>query len=296
MKTVLKYYDNDTGLPSDCGDPLVIEQSSRNLGWNGILVEKGYSPYFFPKNVITPYFYFALAVETNFTWNVEVDNETINLKSSPGDVWTNPPNKPFTHEVNESCCFIILAIDLNTMLQSFTEKLPSEKIDFLRDYNVNDEVLENLINLFYLEVISNGNNGEIYLQTLLKLFSNYFIKNYSNISSLTDRENNILSIEESKLQLVYDFINTNINTKIRIEDLSDLLNLTKFQFLNRFRYTTGITPYQYILKVKMEKAEQLLTKTSLPLTRIAYDLGFSDQSHFNKCFKRFFGYTPGKLR
>lgn len=80
-----------------------------------------------------------------------------------------------------------------------------------------------------------------------------------------------------------------ILAEIQIEELSDLLHMSKFRFLKIFKQTTGDTSYQYILRKKMELAEQ-------PIIQVAYDLGFSNQSHFNKSFKRFFGYSPGKLR
>lgn len=116
MKTILKYYKKNTSELSNYGNPLVIEKSSRNLSWNGIIVEQGYSPHFYPKDVFTPYFYFALAIKSNFNWNAEIDNEKTELMSSPGNIWVNPPNTPFTHEINELCRFIILAIENNTLL------------------------------------------------------------------------------------------------------------------------------------------------------------------------------------
>ena len=65
MKSELKFYDAESNSLSSCGDVLDIVFSNRELHWPGVLIEKGTSPYFYPKNVYTPYFYFALALETD---------------------------------------------------------------------------------------------------------------------------------------------------------------------------------------------------------------------------------------
>ncbi|HMW06812.1 MAG TPA: hypothetical protein PK079_17755 [Leptospiraceae bacterium] len=64
MKTAIEYFDFNSGKISDCGDPLEIELSSRHLGWKGVLLEKGWSPYFYPNNIYTNSFYFALALDS----------------------------------------------------------------------------------------------------------------------------------------------------------------------------------------------------------------------------------------
>mgnify|MGYP001795710388 FL=1 len=91
MKSSLKFFDFDTNEVSDCGDVLVIETSSEKLNWKGILLEKGESPHFFPNNVYTPYFYFALALEADLQWKASMDGQMKSLKTVPGDIWINPP-------------------------------------------------------------------------------------------------------------------------------------------------------------------------------------------------------------
>ncbi|MHA2772623.1 hypothetical protein ACXZ7F_15185 [Vibrio harveyi] len=83
MKSELKFYDSESNALSSCGDVLDIEFSNHGLDWSGVLVEKGTSPYFYPKNVYTPYFYFALALEKDLNWSVEKDGTFADLKTSP---------------------------------------------------------------------------------------------------------------------------------------------------------------------------------------------------------------------
>ena len=81
MDTTLQFFDFDTGAPSACGDVLEIEFSSAGLEWPGVVLEKGSSPHFYPSNVSTPYFYFALALERDLHWSAATDDDMTELKT-----------------------------------------------------------------------------------------------------------------------------------------------------------------------------------------------------------------------
>ncbi len=294
MKTVLRFINYATQEATDCGDPLEIEISSRDLGWTGVLLEKGYSPHFHPNNIVTPYFYFALGIEADFTWKAKIDNSLRALKTSPGEIWINPPDAPFTHSIDEPCYFIILAVDENIMYDAFPGRLPRQKLEFLNSYNITDEYIKNIINMFYTEVLNRGRNGELFVVNLLRLFASYFITNYSNYNDLHAAHNSVIGTAE--MNHIDAYIEDNIEEIIKIEDIAEMLEMTKFSFLKEFKLKRGITPYQYILKKKMDYAENLLKNTDRAIIEIAFDLGFSDQSHFTNTFKKYFGVSPGKYR
>ncbi|WP_407890447.1 helix-turn-helix domain-containing protein [Scytonema sp. NUACC26] len=61
-----------------------------------------------------------------------------------------------------------------------------------------------------------------------------------------------------------------------------------------FKQRMGITPHQYILHSRIEKAKYLLQHSNLSIANIALRSGFSDRSHLTRCFKRIVGVTPKK--
>lgn len=295
MKSVIQYLDFETNKLSNCGDPLEIEVSSRNLNWNGVLLEKGWSPHFYPKNIITESFYFALSISSPTKWKTITEGKIKEIKTEPGEVWLNPPNTPFTHDVNDACFFIILLISERELYACFDEKLPDQKLSFLNQYNVSDSTLTNIIQLFYEEVKNEGRNGKIYLDTLKKLLSNYFLKNYSDYDDLILNKKST-TISESMLNTIKEYVTSNLEEDISIDTLSFKMGLSKFYFLREFKKATGITPYQYILKLKLEKAEELLRKTGKSLIEISLELGFSDQSHFTRTFSNKYGVSPKRYK
>jgi AraC family transcriptional regulator len=63
-----------------------------------------------------------------------------------------------------------------------------------------------------------------------------------------------------------------------------------------FKQTTGITPHQYVIRCRIERAKYLMAQTKLPLAEIAIQVGFVDQSHLHRHFKRCVGVTPKNYR
>jgi AraC family transcriptional regulator len=81
-----------------------------------------------------------------------------------------------------------------------------------------------------------------------------------------------------------------------VADLAEAAGVKRFDFPRAFRSTVGITPYQYVLRERIEWAEYLLSSTDLSLAEIAYTAGFSSQSHFTRTFRKHRGTTPQGFR
>ncbi|HYG41405.1 MAG TPA: helix-turn-helix transcriptional regulator, partial [Bordetella sp.] len=71
--------------------------------------------------------------------------------------------------------------------------------------------------------------------------------------------------------------------------------MSRYQFIRAFRHATGMTPHAYQLDLRIVQARRLL-RDGHSLSRIAHDLGFADQSHFQRAFKQRVAATPGMYR
>ncbi len=95
---------------------------------------------------------------------------------------------------------------------------------------------------------------------------------------------------------VIDHIEKNISTSINVEALSAESNLSVSQFRKRFGKLFGISPNEFILRTRLQRAARLLANSDDALIKIALDCGFCDQSYFTKRFRDFFGVTPRRYR
>lgn len=299
MKTSLIFYDYDSKLESRCGDSLEIDVSSKNLSWKNIILEKGKSPDFYPTNVATPYFYFALSIENELSWTAFLNDQKMILNTNKGEIWINPPHTPFTHEINEPCHFIILALEEDFVLRIVKQMNCSltSSLECLNNYNVDDDVMRRFIELVYFEVVNEGKNGGDYLESLIKTISIYFIKNYTNFNDLIAGKHKLgMTIDYNAISKIDNFIDNHINMQISIDELAGLVNLSKFHFLREFKRMIGNTPYQYVLLRRIERAKKYLENQHTTIIEIATQLGFADQSHFSRLFKSNTGLTPAEYR
>lgn len=216
------------------------------------------------------------------------------VKNCAGEHLDQSPLTPFTHDISEPCHFIILAVKEQLFLESCSLNLKGKTLQFLNNYNVEDDVIKGIIELFMLEARGGGRNGVSYLQNLLGLLSTHYIQSYSNYTDLQNAQLSASKFDQQQLERIDHYIVKHCSQTITIEALADLLHCSKFYFLREFKKLVGITPYQYLLNKRMEMAQQQLSKPDASIAVVASELGFNDQSHFSRTFKKEFGITPGQ--
>ncbi|BAY81725.1 putative transcriptional regulator [Calothrix parasitica NIES-267] len=74
--------------------------------------------------------------------------------------------------------------------------------------------------------------------------------------------------------------------------MANELGISRYHFCRLFQKSMGISPYQYLIKCRIERAKELLLQPHTSIADVALKVGFSNQSHFSKYFKRVVGMTP----
>lgn len=97
-------------------------------------------------------------------------------------------------------------------------------------------------------------------------------------------------------QRVKELIEAHIGEGLTLNTLAHAVDLSTRQFARAFRQSTGMAPYQWLQYRRVEKAKHLLQASETPLSDIALELGFADQSHFTRTFARAAGITPRTWR
>ncbi len=116
---------------------------------------------------------------------------------------------------------------------------------------------------------------------------------YRGLSNLKFKKNATNHLTFLKLQECREFIMENYLEEIDIEKLALLTGMSKYHFIRTFKTTYNITPYQLVIQLRLQLAQDLLLKKT-PIIHIAQTIGFSDLASFSKAYKNYFGYSPSK--
>lgn len=103
-----------------------------------------------------------------------------------------------------------------------------------------------------------------------------------------------MSVE--KLRRVTDYIENHLSEKLNGPQLAAVIHLSVHHFSCLFTARIGISPHKYLLERRVRRAMALLRETDRSIAQIAYDVGFSGQSHFTLHFRRVTGTTPLQFR
>jgi AraC family transcriptional regulator len=93
-----------------------------------------------------------------------------------------------------------------------------------------------------------------------------------------------------------EYIKANLNNDINLDELSSNSGLSKNHFLKVFTKALNITPNEYITKIRLEKAKQMLAMTTTPINVISINCGYDNIPYFSYLFKRKIGITPNEFR
>lgn len=104
------------------------------------------------------------------------------------------------------------------------------------------------------------------------------------------------SYKEIYIKKIMLFIETNYSRNISISDIAKYIGLNKNYFSNFFRENLGMTPQEYLITYRVNKACELLKTTQYSISEISRSVGYTDPLGFSKIFKKFKGFSPKEYR
>ena len=99
-----------------------------------------------------------------------------------------------------------------------------------------------------------------------------------------------------RLKRVTDMIDARLEDPLTLADLAACAGLSRMHFAAQFRAATGVRPHEYLVRARLERAQELLRDSLMPLAEVALAVGFQTQAHFTTVFRRQFDETPGRWR
>jgi AraC family transcriptional regulator len=135
---------------------------------------------------------------------------------------------------------------------------------------------------------------ELFIDHVALALSIHVARKYGDVSALPQMWGGGLAPWQERR--AKELLDANIGGGITLADLARSCELSNRHFTRAFRQSTGMAPHQWLQQRRIEKAKQLLETSAAPLSAIALDCGFADQSHLTRTFSRVAGVTPGTWR
>jgi transcriptional regulator of acetoin/glycerol metabolism len=98
------------------------------------------------------------------------------------------------------------------------------------------------------------------------------------------------------MRRVREHVEAHLSESMDLAELAAIAGLSVYHFARAFKQTAGVTPHHYLVHRRIERAQEMLARSELPLSEIALAVGFSDQSHLARHFRQTLGVTPGQFR
>jgi len=162
-----------------------------------------------------------------------------------------------------------------------------------KDFNTN--VVLDLTEKIYVE---KSNQKDFYylavknhLLEILLLIARYFKRFSLDISKYTKRRADIKRIDQ-----VLSYLQTHYSEKISLEYVAKMACMSTCYFCKFFKNVTGKNFKEYVLRLRIDKARELLLKNDLSITEVAYEIGFENHSYFDRIFRRLTSLSPHDYR
>ena len=138
--------------------------------------------------------------------------------------------------------------------------------------------------------------SHVFAESLAGVLAVHLLRNYSERPQPI--ESGRISTQPRAVKQAVDFIHDNYAMDVSLSDIAAAAHLSPFHLSRIFKKATGVAPHQYLLQVRVNSARSLLTAGAgeRSLAEVAAAVGFADQSHLTRHFKRMLGVTPKQLR
>jgi AraC family transcriptional regulator len=188
---------------------------------------------------------------------------------------------------------IVCALDPSFIRQAAEEIADHSMVDLREQIGFRDESAAGLIKLLEAEAESGGLSGPLYVDHLV------YALTLRLLSVRTPREDERASqnrLPLPRLRRVVERMEADLSTDLDLKTLAAESGYSRNHFLRMFLAATGFTPHQYLLRLRVKRAQALMKNQSTRLIDVALACGFSSHAHLSRMFRQVIGATPSEFR
>lgn len=211
-----------------------------------------------------------------------------------GGVCVIPAGIPHRAQLQGLSEHLAIYLDPGVVTRAANAALVSHNVEVIEKYSETDAVISNVGMALLAEADSKDLGGQLYADSLANVLAVHLLRKYTTAG--IQLPHRVGGLSGRKLREVTSFISENCARDLRLEELAGVAGMSTFHFAREFKKMTGASPHQYLMKVRIQRAQSLLKGSTIPLIEVGLQSGFTHQSHFTRLFRRFTGTTPQSYR
>ncbi|MGB7441918.1 MAG: AraC family transcriptional regulator [Coleofasciculaceae cyanobacterium] len=271
--------------------------SSCQTGWKGIHLAYHQQPPCQPHQLIEHRFAHHLIavclknceVRMNFNGNWQT------MYCSIGDVGILPAYQwaPIA-QCNQDIEFIHLYLEPKMLTRIAQASTETDRVELMPNFQVHDPLIQQIGLSLKAELERNRADSGLYAESMGVALSAHLLQRYTVKKTLLQSYTN--GLPKHKLNEAIAYINDHLEYELSLTEIADLVKISPHYFATQFKQSTGLTPHQYVIQCRIERAKILLTNRELAITEVMRQTGFKSQSHFTRVFRQNTAITPKAYR
>ena len=266
--------------------------SSYKAGWNGVHLEYHRQPplsipnHFLERHLVCICLNRSVTVERVFDGRSRTEHLTV------GSCSILPTHMQHRASCDRTAEFVLLSLE-PTFLQAAAESTNSA-VELVPQFSKSDPLIHQIGLALKTELESNELGGRLYADGMAQALAVHLTRHYGVSKRII--ANDPGGLPKYKLKQVVDHMVGHLDQEMSLVSLAAEVQMSPFHFARLFKQSTGVSPHQYVTRIRIDRAKQLLTDPGLEIIDVGQEVGFKTQSHFTAVFRRVVGVAPKVYR
>lgn len=224
------------------------------------------------------------------------DGKTHEALYRRGDFTITPADLPFfaRWQGTENCLRLQMSDRFLRSVAQETLTRCSDHLTLVPTFQSRQGSIEAIATLMLTELQQQQSGGALYLDSLAQSLTVQLLRQHSSTQPQLPQYEG--GLPPYQLRRILAYVDAHLTQDIKLADLAQLLTMSPFHFGRMFKQSVGISPHQYVIQQRVERAKTLLKQSDRAIIDIALDCGFSSHSHLSKQFRQLTGTTPKSFR
>ena len=286
------------GEPVPAGNRGRVVLSSAGTKWNDIVLEQRHVPSSERADVMYKRHVIAINIGHSFTWEFEKDGRFHRVQMARGAISFCPSHQPFSGrlKLDRGVFANLLFLALNPVFVSSAAEgleFDADLIELTEQRGSTDPTLHHIALALRAGIQTGDALDRMYGEAFSTALAVHLLREYGAVMLVPKARYGGLT--RAKLVRAVEYIQAQLDAGLTVSGIAHAVGMSRNHFTKLFKESTGQTPYQYVVDARVKKAKELLTTGKFTISEAAHHVGFVDQSHLTRHFKRVFGLPPKML-